>query len=324
MLNQIDLARVDLNLLVLFDTVFAERHVGRAAERLHLSPSAISHGLRRLRSVLNDPLFLKHPKGVVPTARATAIAVPIAAALAELRGVLGAAAPFDPATSTRRLSLGAPDAIALVSLPKMLAAVRRDAPGIDVSVREMLPGDALAALDARLVDVALYPLDDAPARFATRVLYEEEFVIAMRRGHPFARTPTVKAYCTAQHLLVSQTGDPAGFVDRALAGRGLARRVAVTVPSFMSALATVAETDLLVALPRSLAAAYGARFGVDTVRAPIALDSFRIHAVAPRAALEDAGVAWFVDLLERAAPSAARAGRTARRAKPRGRGTKSA
>ena len=72
MLNQIDLSRIDLNLLVLFEIVFQERHVGRSAERLHLSPSAISHGLGRLRTLLGDPLFLKTPKGVVPTERASA------------------------------------------------------------------------------------------------------------------------------------------------------------------------------------------------------------------------------------------------------------
>ena len=74
MLNQTDLSRIDLNLLVLFEIVFAERHVGRSAERLHLSPSAISHGLGRLRTLLGDPLFLKTPKGVVPTERALQLA----------------------------------------------------------------------------------------------------------------------------------------------------------------------------------------------------------------------------------------------------------
>ena len=72
MLNEIDLSRADLNLLTLFEVVLRERHVGRAAARLNLSPSAVSHGLKRLRLLLNDPLFLRTPKGVVPTARATA------------------------------------------------------------------------------------------------------------------------------------------------------------------------------------------------------------------------------------------------------------
>ena len=94
MLNQINLARIDLNLLVLFEIVLDERHVGRAAEQLNLSPSAVSHGLGRLRRLLNDPLFIKTPKGVVPTARATELAAPIAELLAGARNVIAMASPF--------------------------------------------------------------------------------------------------------------------------------------------------------------------------------------------------------------------------------------
>src|SRR5262245_5168737 len=110
MLNEIDLSRVDLNLLVLFEAVFEERHVGRAAQRLHLSASAVSHGIRRLRQTFNDPMFLKHPKGVVPTARASGMAPAVVQILASVRAVVGGAEPFDPARSRRRLIIGAPDA----------------------------------------------------------------------------------------------------------------------------------------------------------------------------------------------------------------------
>src|SRR5881396_3972647 len=97
MLNQINLARADLNLLTLFEAVLSECHVGRAAMRLNLTPSAVSHGLGRLRRLLNDPLFLRTPKGVVPTARATALAEPIADILARVRRVVATAEPFDAA-----------------------------------------------------------------------------------------------------------------------------------------------------------------------------------------------------------------------------------
>jgi DNA-binding transcriptional LysR family regulator len=90
--NGIDLRRVDLNLLVLFQAVLEERHVGRAADRMSLTPSAVSHGLGRLRRLLNDPLFLKTPKGVVPTARAAQLSVPIGDLLARARSVISASA----------------------------------------------------------------------------------------------------------------------------------------------------------------------------------------------------------------------------------------
>jgi DNA-binding transcriptional LysR family regulator len=97
----------------------------------------------------------------------------------------------------------------------------------------------LAELEARAMDIAVVPLDAIPARFAECVLYEEDFVIATRARHPFAAKPSLERYCEMQHLLVSLTGDPYGFVDQALAKLGAARRIAVAVPNFMMALALV-------------------------------------------------------------------------------------
>jgi len=309
MLNQIDLSRTDLNLLALFEVVLDERHVGRAAERLNLSPSAVSHGLGRLRRLLNDPLFLRTPKGVVPTARATELAEPIADILARVRNVVSTAEPFDPATSTRRFTIGAPDGVSAVVAPALLAELRRRAPHIDVSVRQLLPPHASAAferawqpaladLDARAIDIAIVPLHDIPARFVERTLYEEEFVIAARAGHPYARQPTLDRFCRTRHLLVSLTGNAHGFVDEALAKRGRARRIALTVPNFMMALAIVAETDLIAALPKQLVAMHATRFGVVIAKAPFLLRSDRIRAIASKAALMDAGVAWLFGVLQ--------------------------
>ncbi|MFT4100486.1 MAG: LysR family transcriptional regulator [Burkholderiaceae bacterium] len=303
MLNKIDLSRVDLNLLVLFEAVQEERHVGRAAERLKLSASAVSHGLGRLRRLLDDPLFLRTPKGVVPTERATRLAEPIADVLARARSVISTAEPFDPATSTRRFAIGAPDGVSAVVLRPLQAELVRIAPRIDIGVRQILPSPArvwqtaIADLDAHAMDIAIIPSDDIPARFEVRCLYEEDFIIAMRRGHPFARDRRLDRYCEMQHLVVSHSGDPHGFVDEELAKLGRTRRIALTVPNFMFALAVVAETDLVSALPRRFVAMHAARFGVVAVEPPLPLPGFRLNAVAPKVAMMDAGLAWLFDLL---------------------------
>jgi DNA-binding transcriptional LysR family regulator len=309
MLKQIDLSRVDLNLLVLFEVVLEERHVGRAADRLSLSPSAVSHGLGRLRRLLNDPLFVRTPKGVVPTARAAELADPITDVLARARAVISTAEPFDPGASTRRFIIGAPDGVSSVFLPSLLAQLRRTAPGIDISLRQLLPTSgetsperawrgAVADLEAGAMDIAIIPSDDIPARFHRRTLYDEDFVLAMRAGHPFAEDPSLDHYCRMQHLVVSLSGDAYGFVDEVLAKRGLSRRVALTVPNFLFALAVVAETDLIAALPRRFAAMYAARFAVMNLAAPLPLGAFRLNAVAPEAAMMDVGLAWLFDLLQ--------------------------
>jgi DNA-binding transcriptional LysR family regulator len=300
MLNETPLSRVDLNLLVLFEVVLAERHVGRAAETLKLSPSAVSHGLRRLRDLLNDPLFLKHPKGMVPTTRAIALAEPIARILAQVRTVVGDSAPFDAATSSRRFMIGAADGMSAVILPPLMKAIQRKAPKIDIAIRHLQtdPWDqAFADLDARSVDIAVLPYADIPARFVARPLYDEDFVIAMRSGHPLARALTLKKYCEARHVLVSPSGDPYGFIDKQLEKKGLSRRVALTVPNFMLALATVADTDLIAALPRRLIAAHAARFHVTKAESPVPWPFDAVRAVVPKVAMTDAGIAWFFDLL---------------------------
>ncbi|MGX9179002.1 LysR substrate-binding domain-containing protein [Mesorhizobium sp. BHbdii] len=100
-----------------------------------------------------------------------------------------------------------------------------------------------------------------------------------------------------QHLVVSHSGDPYGFVDEQLAKQGRARRIALTVPNFMFALAVIAETDLISALPRRFVTMHAARFGVLSLDAPLPLPGFRLNAVAPKVAMMDAGVAWLFDLL---------------------------
>jgi DNA-binding transcriptional LysR family regulator len=324
MLNEIDLSRADLNLLVLFETVMAERHVGRAANKLNLTASAVSHGLGRLRKLLNDPLFLRTPKGVVPTTRAIDLAEPVADVLARIRNVVATAEPFDPARSRRRFMLGAPDGASAVFLLQLLAALNQSAPRVDIGLQQLLPpktarsverawDETLANLEARDLDVAIIPIDSVPARFVGRVLFEEDFVAVTRPGHAFARNPTLDRYCESTHLLVSSSGDGYGFFDMVLAGQGRSRRVAVTVPNFMMALAVVAESDLVASLPRRLVAMHAARFGVAISELPLSYPHSTVRAVATKAAMMDAGIAWLVDTLERASQASRDKTRTRRR-----------
>lgn len=308
MLNQIDLARADLNLLILFEAVFEERHVGRSAGRLNLSASAVSHGLGRLRRLLNDPVFLKTPKGVVPTERAIALAPLIAEVLERVRTLLTQAQPFDPARSARRFVIGAPDGVSAVFLKPLLALLAAQSPGIELGIRQLLPvaeeiapdrawRPAFAELETREIDIAVIPSSDAPLRFEKRFLYEEDFVLATRQGHPFRIRPDIDTYCECGHLVVSMTGDPHGFVDDILATLGRRRKVALTVPNFMFAFAVLADSDLICAIPRRFADQYASQFGLLIQDPPTSLSQFRLHCFTPKAALGDAGVGWLLDRL---------------------------
>ncbi len=139
-------------------------------------------------------------------------------------------------------------------------------------------------------------------------LYDEDFVVVARARHPFAARPTLERFCQAQHLVVSMTGDPHGFVG--------ARRVALTVPDFAMGLATVAESDLIAAMPRRFVAMHAARFAVVSREAPLRLRAFSIRAAVPKVALMDAGLAWLFGVL-REAVEGERGARDKRRAKVR-------
>lgn len=312
MLNQIDLSRVDLNLLVLFDAVYRERHVTRAADRLSLSPSAVSHGLGRLRKLLNDPLFIRTPKGVVPNERADMLAPAVAEVLHKVRAMVATSDRFDPASSARRFVIGAPDGVSAVFLQPLLAALRAAAPGINIGIRHLLPSpgepdperawrEVFASLEAGLLAIAVIPLAAAPARFTRRPLYDEDFVLVMRPDHPFVAQPSLDAYCASRHLVVSESGDPAGFIDQVLARQGRSRRVALTAPNFMFACAIVAGTELLCAVPRRFASLYASRFGIAVVEPPIVFGRFQLTAFLPTASLADEGIGWLLERLAEAA-----------------------
>ena len=147
------------------------------------------------------------------------------------------------------------------------------------------------------MDLAIVPTDSTPLRFSRYLLYEEDFVLVVRSGHPLARKQNLLRYLEARHLVVSMTGEPHGFVDAVLTSEGHARRVACTVPNFMFALAVVAESDLVCAVPRRFADLHARRFGLQVIEPPLPLGGFHMNLVVPEIAMMDGGVAWLVELL---------------------------
>ena len=135
---------------------------------------------------------------------------------------------------------------------------------------------------------------DAACRLAVQELYQEDFVIAARKGHPFLARPTLKNYCAASHLMVGGGTDARGFIDDALAKQGLERHVALTVPSFMWALFVLAETDLIGAVPRRLIERHGTRAGLAAVEPPLPLRKDPVGVVTVKAAMSDPALQWLV------------------------------
>ena len=260
---------MDLNLLLVLDTVLAERSVARAARRLHVTPSAVSNALARLRATLDDPLITRKGRGIVPTPRAAALAPGLARALRDLeRTVLGG--DFDPATAERELTLAVADAGQVVSLPPIVARLAIDMPRVRLRVVSIDTLFSLGGLASTEVDVAIGVGERGPG-IHVQPLYEERTVLVARAGHPRARRKLTKAALAAlRHVDVHVApGRGSKALAAAYAALGVARDIAIVVPTFAAAAAVVAATDHVASLPATFVDLLGARLGLRRVATPL-------------------------------------------------------
>jgi len=285
------LRAVDLNLLVILDALLRERHLSRAAERLHMSQPAVSHALARLRHLLQDPLLLRGKGGFQPTARALALAQPLAEALQSVRSVLGGAV-FDAGSSQRTFRVAMSDYGAALVLPKLLQRLRREAPGIDLAVSYASRSAMLAGVQDGELDLALGVFAQRPAQLLSETLFEEQFMCVFDSATlaPGAQL-TMDAYLARAHMLVaSNDGGMAAEVDAALAALGKARRIAVRLPHWTVAPALLMGTDLVLTVAqRTLQPGMP---GLALQAPPFAIAPFAFELVRHQRTEGDAGIAW--------------------------------
>ncbi|MET0285443.1 MAG: LysR family transcriptional regulator [Polyangiales bacterium] len=298
-----DLAQVDLNLLVAFDVLARERSVTRAAERLGLTQSALSHALRRLRELLGDPLLVRGQSGMVLTPRAEALVVPLRSGLLTLGRALHAQSAFDAQSARRTFTLATPDLFDVLVLPPLLARVRTEAPGVSLNVVSHGPGLA-QRLETGDVDFAVIPRVEQtrnapppppPQGLLQTTLFRDGYACLVRADHPALkkRTFTLEHYLALSHALVAPRGEGLGQVDEALAERGKTRHIALRVPHFLGALAIVARSDLILTAPTVLAAVGGS--GVAPLPSPLPLPRHSVNLLWHERFDNDPGHQWLRD-----------------------------
>lgn len=292
-LSSTELRRLDFTLLLVFLGLLRHRKALDVASELGLTQSAISQSVKRLRDIFGDPLFLRRPHGMEPTATALALEAPVTRAVEALRGALGAARAFEPGTASGHLRIAALDAEQTVVIPPLAARLRRLAPGLVLSVLPLGRRMAMDALSEGRADLALGYVWDVPDAISAETLYEETYLVAGRPGAlPRAPRLTLAAYCAADHVLVSPAGDLRGVVDQRLEALGRTRRVVLGLPSFLPALAAVSASDALVTLPARVAKAFAAGFGLVTARPPVELRSFTVSVFWHRRNDADPRITW--------------------------------
>ena len=296
-MHRVHIEAFDLNLLLAFDALWTERHVTRAARRIGLTQSAMSHALARLRTQLEDPLFQPTPRGLAPTARAHVLAPAIGEALAMVRRAVELDDRFTPATLDRTFTLGTTDYGELVLLPRLFARLQREAPRVRLVVRPALGAGERELLSGEH-DLVLGVATPEGSGVRGEVLFSEGFVSLLRAGHPAARRPlTLARFLELPHVLVSPQGRGESAVDTALRERKLARRLVLRVPHFLSAPLVIAESDAIITLPERLARAVAAQHRLVVRKPPLPLASFAFSQFWHARNDDDAGHRWLRELV---------------------------
>ncbi|PWC35998.1 LysR family transcriptional regulator [Azospirillum sp. TSO35-2] len=301
-----DLHGIDLNLLVAFDALMAERSVTRAGTRIGRTQPAMSAALARLRGLLKDELFIRGPNGLQPTPLALDLAEPITHALSEIQRALEFTQTFDPSTTTASFSLGLSDHPTFALLPTLLEMLHEQAPGITLRVRNFTArDDAIGMLDAGEVDLAVGVPSTSTGRILSRPLFEERFVCVVRKGHPTLRPPLhLDSFLEHPHLLVSPENERYGLVDAALAKQGLKRRLALTLSHLYAAPALVARSDLVATLMEGVVTASGHAERLCVMPVPLELPAIPFVLSWHRRNDVHPAQRWFRDLLASVPPRA--------------------
>jgi DNA-binding transcriptional LysR family regulator len=301
-----NISGVDLNLMTAFEAMMIDGNVTRAAERVGLAQPSMSNALARLRSLFDDPLFIRSPLGMRPTEKAIAIAPLISAALDNLRIAVNEGGMFDPARSTQTFRLATTDYGEMLIVPTLLRRLRETSSGIRLL---SLPYDR-AVLEEQLergqIDAGLSVLGRVSDRVRTEAQFDERFVCIARTGHPEISSagnvdPNIaldlETFIRLDHALVSRGGPPSGAVDHALATIGRERQVVATVANFTALMHLVAQSDLVASVGQRIAVQMSERLGLSVHALPLEVGSFNMSMAWHQMTDADAGQRWFRDQL---------------------------
>jgi DNA-binding transcriptional LysR family regulator len=286
-LNQI--RRLDGGLLLVFHELLRTRRASTVAERLGLSPSAISHALSRLRDVFGDPLFVRRPHGFEPTRRAIELGPKVEALIDLAAETLGRPQGFDPATSRRAFNLGAPEFVTALIGAELINRFRIAAPRVAFTVTHVAEEDAFKALRQGALDFAIGRFGAARPGFAVEPFYADPYCIVARQGHPrVSGAIDFDGWRDIGHVFAGSASETAA--DRT---DGIDVVRFASVPHWLTVLMLVASTDAIATAPRRLAERLADKLGLQVLDPPFEPKVVTVS-VMRRASVADAGTDWFL------------------------------
>ena len=276
-MDSINISRLDLNLLRTFVVLMEERNVSRASDRLHITQSAASNALERIREQFNDRILERDGRSMRPTRTAEALWPKISAALSDIEAALHSHSAFNPVTVHQTYSIGI-DEYSMALIGKALVSeVQRAAPNVKLSFKIADPSHYENQLTLGEADILIAPLWESLPGVSRHTLFTEDFVGLMSSAHPLAnKNMTLKRYTSYPHLLVSSRGIVQGNVDVGLRRENAERNVVMTTPWFESAARFLQGTELLLNMGRQLATDIESRFPVKSFELPVTVPGFDI------------------------------------------------
>jgi len=291
------LSQIDLNLFIVFDAIYREGGITPASKRLHLSQSAVSHALARLRELLNDPLFERHGNEMIPTPRARELAGTINQSLGGLEKALHRVQEFNPSTLQRSFTLAMRDAHETTFLPAVTEALTRDAPGVSIATVRIERRDLEDDLQSGDLDIAIDMTLTVSTEIRRRSVSTEPLVVLARQNHPTVKGDIdLATYLAMDHVLVTGRRRGRGLEDAALQRLNMVRNIRVRCQQHAAANEVVSRSDLIATMPKNYAEHVNKHIGNQILPFPGAMPTLELFVYWHANVDEDLAHRWFREL----------------------------
>ncbi|OEZ62439.1 LysR family transcriptional regulator [Duganella sp. HH105] len=299
------ISKVDLNLFIVFEAIYAEGSITRASLKMNLTQPAISHALNRLRQLFDDPLFERQGHVMVPTPLARSIIDPVRQSLRGFEVTLNGAERFDAATSERAFSLALRDVLEASVLPPLMARVAQDAPSVGLNTLQVGRRELESELAAGTLDAAIDILLPLSNDIRRTLLATDQTVVLVRRDHPLVHGALdLDGYLKLEHIQTSSRRRGPGLEDFELSRLGLQRRVRLRCQHYFAACRAVSQTDLALTMPERLARVVNQQFGNQILPFPLPMPSLDIYLYWHANVDNDAASLWLRGQIQQAMQAA--------------------
>jgi DNA-binding transcriptional LysR family regulator len=290
----VNIRELDLNLLLVFNAIYTERSISKAARKLGMSQPAVSNALRRLRHFTGDTLFYKAGTGVAPTRAAMTLAIPIGHALDTVERGLSSVRNFDPSTSTRTFRIGVNDLIHDALVPALVGYARREAPNLMLEFVLQTGDMAHEAVKDGTLDMVLLPTFAINDEIGSAKVWDEPFTIIVSRQNPLAKLNrlTKDDIRSMQFVVTTHVRRLRQYVDDIFRSHGLDRTIACAVADTRSLYPLVSVSDLAAVVGRRFADQYNTDGSLVMFDAPFDLPDIGGHIAWSLDAENDEGHRW--------------------------------